>query len=183
MRRVADRATLHLDGFMFIHEGSGFVGVAFETNQILRGRGPQLPCQESAMRVVAVRALHQTFVDPVMEGPGELLLLVEVAAVAEGRLACLQEELALFCMMRIVAIGAGYAVLEMHRTCVVAVLFAVLVAAQAARADLRGGGPFERKNFGLVSPAFHMGFAGPVTSLAPMPLGTLLRIQSCHEVR
>jgi hypothetical protein len=128
VRRVADRAALDLHRFVFIHEGSGFVGVTLEANQILRGRGSQLPGQESAMRVVAVGAPHEAFVDPVMEGPGKLLLLVEMAAVAKRGLACLEEELALFRMMGVVTVGAGHPVLEVYGTRVIAVFFPVLVA-------------------------------------------------------
>lgn len=156
--------------------------MALEADQVLRRRSPQLPGQESAVRVVAVRALHQAFVDAVMEGPGELLLLVEVAAVAERRLACFQEELALFRVMRIVTVRAGYPVLEVHGTRVVTVFLAILMAAKAARADFLGGGVLESKNFGLVSATVYVSFAWSVTRLAAMPFGALLGIQRCYVV-
>jgi uncharacterized membrane protein len=89
MRRVADRAAFDLHRFVFIDEGSGFIGMTLEANQIFGRRGSQLPGQESAMRVVAVGAIQEAFIDAVMEGPRKLLLVVEMAAVAKRRLACL----------------------------------------------------------------------------------------------
>src|SRR5262249_29077507 len=73
---VACRAAFDLHGFVFIHERSRFVRMAFETNLILRSRSPQLPRKESAMRVMTIGALHQAFVHSMMERPVELLILV-----------------------------------------------------------------------------------------------------------
>jgi hypothetical protein len=44
-------------------ERASFVGVAFETNLILRCRRPQLSSEETAMLVMAVGALHQSLID------------------------------------------------------------------------------------------------------------------------
>ena len=97
---------------MFIHIWPRFVRVTREANQVLRCRGPQLTRLESAMLIVAVGALHQSFVHSMMEGPVELLLLVQVAAVAQTRLVCFQEELALFCMVGVVTVGTAHPILE-----------------------------------------------------------------------
>src|SRR5690242_866399 len=183
MRSMADGAALYLDRLMFIYERSGFVRVTLEANQILRHRGSQLPRQKSAMRVVAVRAFHDAFVYAVMKGPVELLLLVEMAGVAERRLTLFQEKLAFFCVMGIMAINAADSVLEVNRARVIAVFLPVLVAIQAARTDFRSRGSFKRKNLGFVSATVHVGFTRAMTRLAPMPFGALFRIQSSHEMR
>ena len=112
VRHVARGATLDFHGFMFVNERPGLFRVAGETNQVLRTRGAQLPRLEPAVLIVAVRALHQSFVHAVMEGPVELLFLVEVTGVAKIRLLGLEQELAFFRLVRIVAIRATNAILE-----------------------------------------------------------------------
>src|SRR5690242_20326562 len=111
VRHVARRASFYLHGFMLVHEGSRLVRVALEAHQVLRPCRPQLSRLEPAMLVMAVGALHQSFVHSMMEGPVELLLLIQVATVTKCRLLLLQQKLALFCMVRVVAIGAADTIL------------------------------------------------------------------------
>ena len=135
------------------------------------------------MRVMAVCALHQTFVHAMVEGPGELLLLVEVAAVAKQRLLFLHEKLALFGVVGIVAVCAADIVLQMRRAAKITVLFAVLVTIEATCADVRGGSILKRENLCLVPAALHVRFPGPVAGFAAMPFRPLLGIQRGHKVR
>jgi hypothetical protein len=121
---------------MLEHKRSGFVRMARETNQVLRPRRPQLAGLETAMLIMTIRAFHQTFIHTVMERPVELLFLIQVAAVTQCWLILFQEKLALFCMMGVVAIGAAHSVLKVDGTCIIAVLFPILMAVEAARADL-----------------------------------------------
>ena len=88
------------------------------------------------MRIVTIGALHQAFVHSVMERPVELLILVEMAAVTQRRLLSLEQEVFFFGVVRIVAIGTAYAVLQVYRTREVAVLLAILVAIQTTRTDV-----------------------------------------------
>src|SRR5579859_8286064 len=67
MRHVARRASFYLHGLMLVHKWARFVGVALEAHQVLRPCRPQLPCLEPPMLVMAVRALHQSFVHSMME--------------------------------------------------------------------------------------------------------------------
>src|SRR5437660_12168398 len=67
--RVAGLAAFGLDRFVLKGERSSLFRVTLEADLILRGRGPQLLAQETAMLVVAVRALHQSLVDAVAERP------------------------------------------------------------------------------------------------------------------
>ena len=136
VRRMAGRAAFYLHDLVFIHERSRFVRVTLETNLVLRSRSPQLPGQESAMRIVAIGALHQAFVHSMVEWPVELLVLVEMAAVAQRRLLSLEQEVFFFCMVRIVTIRTAYSVLQVYRPREVAVLLAILVAIQTTRTDL-----------------------------------------------
>src|SRR5580693_4194349 len=108
---MARRAAFDFDRFMFEREWSRFFRVARETNQILRPRSAQLARLETAMRIVAVGALHQSFVHAVMEGPVELLLLVQVTAVTQIRLLRFQQKLALFCVVGVVTVGATHSIL------------------------------------------------------------------------
>lgn len=111
MRRVAGRAAFHLHRFVLVDEWSLFVRVALKADEVLRGRGTQLSGEKPAVRIVAVRALHQSFIDTVMERSSELLLGFQVAAVTKQRLLFFHEELALFGMVRVVAIRAANVVL------------------------------------------------------------------------
>ncbi len=136
MRHVARRAAFDLNGFMLIHKWPGFVRVTREANQVLRPCGPQLVGLESAMRIMAIRAFHQSFVHLVMKGPIEILLLVEMAAIAKSWLAYLQEFLTLFWMMGVVAVDTANAVLEVDGTGEIAMFLSILVTAKAAGAGL-----------------------------------------------
>jgi len=74
--------------------------MTLEAHCILRRCRSQLPVQESAVRIVAIAALHHSFVHPVMERPSELLGHFLVAAIAELRLLFLHQALAFFRMVR-----------------------------------------------------------------------------------
>ena len=79
VREMASGAAFGLDDSMFIDEGSGRIGVAFGTHRDLPRRG--FPCIffRNTVRIVAVCALHQTFVYLVVKGKRELRLHVVVA--------------------------------------------------------------------------------------------------------
>jgi hypothetical protein len=64
---VATQAPLCLDSGMLIDERPARLRVALSADRILVGRRPQVAVHESAVGVVAVTALDQTFVHPVME--------------------------------------------------------------------------------------------------------------------
>ena len=66
------------------------------------------------MRIVAVRALHQVFVDPVMERHVELRLLLQVARVTKFRLRLSQQVFFGFRMMDRVAGNAAHIAEPMH---------------------------------------------------------------------
>ncbi len=135
------------------------------------------------MWIVAVAALHHSFIDSVMEGPSKLLLCLEMAAVAELWLFRFHQKLAFLRMMRRVAVRATHIVLEMGGARVVAVLLAVRMASEATVADLLRRRILERENLRLIPATIDVGFPWTVTRLASMPLGTFLRVQRRHIVR
>ena len=135
------------------------------------------------MRVVAVAALHQSFVDAVVEGAVELLLYFLVAPVAKQRRLFLHQELAFLRMVGRVAVYAAHVVLQVCGTSVVAVLFSVCVASQAARADFLGRGILECKDLRFIATTIDMRFPWTVAGLATMPLWPFFRIQRSHIMR
>src|SRR5579859_875348 len=183
MGQMASRAAFDLDGFMLIHKWAGFVGVAFEANQVLRLCRSQLTVLEAAMRIMTIGALHYSFVYAMMERSVELLLLIQVAAVAECWLLIFQQKLALLCMVRVVAIRAGHSVLKVDGACIIAVLLPILMAIEAAGADLLCRCALKRENLSLISAAFDVCFPWPMASFATMPLRAFLCIQGRHIVR
>jgi hypothetical protein len=81
--RMTGDAPFRLRDRMLEHKRSFLLEVAFEANRIL-GRGcAQLPCEEAAVRVMAIRAAKETLIDAVPEGSGEFRSRSEMAFVAE----------------------------------------------------------------------------------------------------
>ena len=183
MWQMASRAAFDLDGFMFVHERAGFVRVALEANQVLRPGRSQLAGLETTMLVMAIGALYESFVHAVMERPVELLLLIQVAAVAKCWLLLFEQKLALFCMVRVVAIRAAHSVLNVDGACEIAVLLSILMAVKAASADLLRRCALEGKNLGLISAALDVSFPWTVASFTTVPLRAFLRIHGSHIVR
>ncbi len=67
VRHVATGAALGAHRNMFEHEWTLFIGVTFVANLLVTRRRLQLPRNRGAMRIVAVRAGQQAFVDTVPE--------------------------------------------------------------------------------------------------------------------
>ena len=183
MRRVAGNATFDLHCLMFENKGTGFVRVAFETDGVFGDGRPRLANQESTMRIVAVVAFHESLVNTVMEGARELLLCFEMAAVTELRLLFLHQKPAFFGVMWRVAIRAPDVVLQVRGAAKICVLFAILMAIQAAGTHFLCRNVLEGKNLTFVSASIDVFLARPMTSLATLPLGPFLGVHGGHEVR
>jgi len=89
MRRVARNTTFGFNDRMFKYEWPGLIGVAFETNGVISGSRAELARIEPAVRIVAVRALYQSLVHPMVKRSRELLIHFQVAAIAQLRLSYL----------------------------------------------------------------------------------------------
>ena len=176
VRRMAGHATLNLYGFVFEYKWPGFVGVTLVTDSVLRGGGSQLSVQESTVRVVAVAAFHQAFIYAVMKWAVELLLGLKVAPIAKLRLRHFHQVFLLFGVVRRMTIYAAHVVLQVRRTRIVAVFFAVGMAPQAAGADIFCGGVLKGKNLSLVASPLDVLFPGAMTRFASVPLRSFLGI-------
>ena len=93
--RVATAAALGLHRHMLVDEGPLLVDMALVANGIPGRQGPRLPHSRCPMRVVAVIALHQTLVDPVVIGLGKICFGGRMASVAQLGLA-LNEQVVFF---------------------------------------------------------------------------------------
>ena len=165
---MADHASFDFR-FVLVNKRPLFFGVAFVADLVARRIRPQLFWPERPVRAVAIVALDQPFVHPVVERSRKLCAHIHVAAVAQFRRLRFHQKLAFLCVMRRVAINATYAVRQMHGAVVVTVLFGVLVAPQAARTGLLWRRVLERENLALVPSTVHMFFARSMTRLTPMP--------------
>jgi len=160
---------------MLIDERTLFFCVALETNSILSCRRAELALHKSAMRIVAIVALHQAFVHPMMERPVELLFCFEVATVTKLGLLIAQEMLCNFGMMRRMALNAADIVLHVGCPGEVVVLRIHGVTSQTTFACVFRARIFESEDFCRIC-AFGMLFAGAVAGFAPLPTWTPLRI-------
>jgi hypothetical protein len=129
------------------------------------------------MGAMAIIALDQAFIHAVVERPCKLRAYIHVTRVTELRGFRLHQKLTLLRIMGRVAINAGNAVGQVHRTVIVPMLFVVLVAAQAASAGLLRRGVLKGEDFGLVAPAIYVLLSRAVASLAAMPLHALVRVE------
>src|SRR4029077_13525905 len=82
-----------------------------------------------------------------------------------------------------VAIGAPDVILQVRRAAKICVLFAILMAIQAAGTHFLCRNVLEGKNFTFVSASIDVFLAWPMTSLATLPLWPFLGIHGGHEVR
>jgi hypothetical protein len=160
---VARDAPVRPDDRMLIHKGSSCLRVALGADRILIGCGFELIGKESAVSVMAVATLDQTFVHPVMERHVERWLYIGVTFEAEGRLCGDQQRCIRRRLMNAVAAEAAYSRLGMGGTEEVGV--SVRVAAQASRIDLFSRELAQADDLGDIATGIHMGLAGAVTTL------------------
>ena len=107
MRRVATDAALGLDRHMLVDERTLLVDVALVTDGVAVGHGPELAGDRRPMRVMAVAALQQALVYPVVIGFGEVRFSRSMAAVAQLRRALDQQVRLFFGVMRRVTVYAA----------------------------------------------------------------------------
>ncbi len=168
VRQMARLAALNLNGRMFVNKRTLLVRVAFEADRILRGGSPHLLRFDCAVYVVAIAALNQTLIDPVVKGHFEFSFLVEVAAVTKFRLSFHQQEL--FCG-RVVWGMAGDAtdvIPRMLGVDRVHMLRAAGVAGQAALVDLLGGMILEDEDLSFVAASGDVGSSRAVAAFASL---------------
>src|SRR5579862_8805840 len=128
VRCVACCASFRLEHRMLENKGARLIGVALVANCVVRRSSAQLPCVKSAMRIVAVRTLNQSFVYAMVKGPRKLLTHFQMAAVTKLWLLLFHQVVAFLGVMRIVAIGAADIVLQVRGAPKIGVFGAVLMA-------------------------------------------------------
>jgi len=173
---VADHAAFDFC-FVLIHEGALFFGVALVADRVPRRVGAELLGTFATMRIVAVVALKQALRNAMMEGTSKLGPDVLVANVAKPRRLGPHEELSFCGVVRRVTIDAGDTIGEVHGAFVIAVLFCVLVAAQAAGAGLLGSRILKGEDFCFVAAAVDVILAWAVAGFAAMPLDAFVGIE------
>ena len=87
MRRMARDTTVGFDRSVFVNKRPLLVDVALDAGGIEAGGQPGLFELETAVRIVAITALHRAFEHFVMERQLELMLHFAVTAQAKLRLA------------------------------------------------------------------------------------------------
>ena len=180
---MAGLATFDLHGFMLEYEWAALFRVAGEAHRILRRGCSDLFGRNCAVRVVAVVTFNKPFVYPVMEGHGELRLLLRVTAVTKLRLFFNQQKFRIFAVVRRMAIQAAHVIFVVHGLRKIHLFFAGRVASEAALVDCFRAGRFEAENFLHVAGIIRVRRAGTVTSFAALMRRAAAPVQRCLKVR
>jgi hypothetical protein len=176
VRNMTGRATLDLYRLVFEHKRPLLIRVARETNCVLCRGGSHLLGANSAMRIVTIGALDQSFVNSMAERHFKLGLLLEMARVTQLGLRFRQQKLFGFRLVRRVAGDATDIVLRVDRVDRVHMLRPAGVATHASGVDFLGRGILERENFRFVATAVNVRFPWTMASFATLPLRTLFSI-------
>ncbi len=175
MDDMARLASVRFYRRMLVNKRPMLVGMTLETNLILRGGQTNLLCQFRAVGIVAVAALNQAFVDPMMKRHGELRLLLKVARIAHLRLGLRQQELLGFGVMRGVARNTTDVVLLMNGVEGVHVFGRRGMTGQATVVNLLGGVLGENENLRFIPAASDVGRPWTMAAFATLvrrpPLG------------
>ncbi len=145
---------------------AGLFDMALQANGILAGGSSQLCVCESAMLIVAIGALDQLFINPVMKGLGKIWFNFGMAPIAQLRQRFHQQVLRLAIMMRRVTVKAVYVAVLVGGAQKITVLFSMLMAGEAGGADFVCRGAFERNNLRRIAARLHMFPARAMARLA-----------------
>lgn len=171
VRRVACRAAFGLDHGMFINKRPGCFCMAFSADSILIvGRTHHLVLKR-AMWVMAIAALHQSFIHFVMEGLRKCRLHVGVAGVAELGLRNPEQARLILKAVNTMATGAAHTGFAVSRPLEVGM--GSLVATEAGLANILCRCFTEAKYLGDIAATLDMGFPRPVTTFAGRSLAAM----------
>lgn len=151
--------------------------MACEADRVSCRRRPKLFPNESTMRIVAIRTLHQSLFHAVMEGHIELRLHFHVAAVAEIRLSFGKQELIRFSLMRRMATQTAQIILAMRRSREIRMVLPRTVTFQASLIDFLRRCLLETKDLRRVPWIIHVVACGTVTCFASLSSGATLLVQ------
>ena len=188
---MANFAAFHANRRVLVDEWSALFRVAFEAGllaalHLFHHRGPR-GCSpglgERSVGIVAIAAVNNAFVNPMLEGHGELGANIGVALVAQLRLHFRQQKFRSGGRVDRVAAGAHNIVLGVGRSADVGAGECLGVAAQAVVLDLLGLELGEGDDAGLSAVGFDVGVAGAVAAFASRVLGRLFAGGDALEVR
>ena len=108
--RVATGASFGLYGYVFIYKRSLLLGVAFQANLIPTGKSPDLSQGARAVNIVAIAAMDEAFIHPVVIGLGEICFSRGMTSIAEIGLCPGQQVLRALRKMWRMAIDAAYVI-------------------------------------------------------------------------
>ena len=91
MRSVTSRAPFRFKGSMFVGEWTLFISVTLNTSCIRAGGEPGLLELKTAMRIMAITALHRSFQNLMVEWFGKIRFRFAVATHAELRFGHFQQ--------------------------------------------------------------------------------------------
>lgn len=129
---VAYRAAFNPHRLMLIDKWPALIGVTVVADLSFRDRCAQLMRSFRAVRVMAIRALDETFIHPMPERHRELRFLLLMTAIAQLRLCLGEQELTRFRVMYRMAGGARNIVPGMERIDDVKLLRGARMAVQTA---------------------------------------------------
>jgi hypothetical protein len=175
MRKMARGAALSFDRRVLVNEWSEGLDVALGADGILGRTHPKKVRLECAVRVVAVSALHQPFVDPVVEWLHKGSLSVRMALIAEVRLLRFKHFRLSFKLVDAVAARATDESFAMGGPLEVGVL--TNVASQALRLHLFRRCLCELKDLAGNPAALNMGLPGSVAAFARHAFAAMLERQ------
>jgi hypothetical protein len=132
VHRVATAAAFGFYGDVFVGERAALVGVAFEAHRIASRQSPHLPNCRRAVDIVAVTALHQTFIHTMVIGLCEISFGRGVAPIAEIRLGLHEQKLPFGRVVRRVAIHATHVIAGVCRAGKVSLFVFLAMATETA---------------------------------------------------
>lgn len=151
-------------------------------NERRPGRHP--PCRrERAVRVMAVRAIHEAFVHAMLERHGKIGAYVRMAAIAERRLLFRKQIFRCCGFVHGMARRTRYAVARVRRRMNIGAAQRIGMAAQAGVIRLLGRWPWKRNDGRFASVRFHMRRRRPVTPFASRILRLLLTASDAPKMR
>src|SRR5438477_840079 len=136
MSRMTTRASFGFHRQVLKHEGALVVGMALGADRIATGHVAHMAKRAGAVQVVTIRALHKTFIHPMVKWLGKVRFGRGMAPITELRLGLRQQSLGLFGMMRRVTVHAAHVVAGMPRSREVGLSWFIPVATEATRVRL-----------------------------------------------
>ena len=178
MRRVATAAAFGFHRHMLVKERTLLIGMALVTDSIAARQSAQLRYGRGSVGIMAVDALHQSFIHAVVVGFGEIRFGGCVAPIAKLRLALHQQMLFFHRVVRRVAVQTTHIAVGVGRLCEVRMLLTFAVAAQAAGAVFLPRMLAENVNLAFITTTGNVLRPRPVAAFTALLRGTSPRVQS-----